>query len=197
MGFPSGPTSSLACATTHGAVCACDGAAANWMAVRAVVASSRNRSFVMMVSVSWKFLAAGLSTSSGDQRISVRPDCGGFQTRTCLYFRRREVRKRGCSLRIQAAVQIVVCIVPSVPLRLFEAGTKARLLSSRRRYFRYRSQVRGCLVPAVHAPAILPARGPATPPAVETHPALAWAEALRAEGFRAGFPAAAPTACRA
>jgi hypothetical protein len=65
------------------------------------------------------------------------------------------------------------------------------------RHLSCRSQVRGCLVPAVHAPAVLPACGPATPPAVETHPALSWAEALRAEGFQAGFPAAAPTACRA
>jgi hypothetical protein len=63
--------------------------------------------------------------------------------------------------------------------------------------FRRRSQVRACLVLAVHAPAILPACGPATPLAVATHQALSWAEALRAEGFQAGFPAAAPTACLA
>ena len=74
------------------------------MAVRAVVASSKSRSFVMMAFVPGKFLAAGLSTSSGDQRISVRPDCGGFQTGTRIYFRQREVRVRRCSLRIQTVI---------------------------------------------------------------------------------------------
>ena len=49
FGFPSGPSSSLACATTIGAVCACDAGAANCMAVRAVVASSTRRRCVMMV----------------------------------------------------------------------------------------------------------------------------------------------------
>jgi hypothetical protein len=49
LGLPSGPRSSLACATTIGAVCACDAGAANCMAVRAVVASSTRRSCVMMV----------------------------------------------------------------------------------------------------------------------------------------------------
>ena len=40
--------SSLACATTSGAVCACDAEVANCVAVKAVVASSRMRRFVMM-----------------------------------------------------------------------------------------------------------------------------------------------------
>jgi hypothetical protein len=39
----------LACATTIGVVCACDGVLPNCIAVRAVVASSNKRSFVMMV----------------------------------------------------------------------------------------------------------------------------------------------------
>ena len=49
LGFPSGPSSSLAWATTIGADCACDGAAASCMAVRAVVASRAIRSFVILV----------------------------------------------------------------------------------------------------------------------------------------------------
>ena len=49
FGFPSGPSSSLACAMTCGVVCACDGVLAKCIAVRAVVASSNKRSFVMMV----------------------------------------------------------------------------------------------------------------------------------------------------
>ena len=40
--------SSLACATTSGAVCACDAEVASCVAVKAVVASSRMRRFVMM-----------------------------------------------------------------------------------------------------------------------------------------------------
>ena len=47
LGFPSGPTSSLACATTMGADCACDGVVANCMAVKAVVASSASRKVIM------------------------------------------------------------------------------------------------------------------------------------------------------
>ncbi len=66
FGFPSGPSSSLACATTIGADCACDGAAANCMAVRAVVASSASRVFVMMIRVPremlCKFLARSVNT---------------------------------------------------------------------------------------------------------------------------------------
>ena len=58
LGFPSGPTSSLACATTSGAVCACDAETANCVTVRAVVASSTMRRFVMMFLVPGKFLAA-------------------------------------------------------------------------------------------------------------------------------------------
>jgi hypothetical protein len=50
LGFPSGPTSPC-CATTIGAVCACDAELANGIAVTAVVASSTRRSFVMMISI--------------------------------------------------------------------------------------------------------------------------------------------------
>jgi len=39
-----------------------------------------------------------------DQRISVRPDCGGLQRLACFYFRGRNVQVRGCSLRIQTVV---------------------------------------------------------------------------------------------
>jgi hypothetical protein len=49
LGFPSGPSSSCACAATSGAVCAWDGGTANGIAVKAVVASSTRRSFVMMI----------------------------------------------------------------------------------------------------------------------------------------------------
>jgi hypothetical protein len=99
LGFPSGPNSSLACATTSGpAVCACDGEVAKCIAVRAVVASSRRRSFVMMVWVLGKYSI----TRCGDQRISVRPDCGSLQTRTRIYFGIRKARIGPCSLRIQA-----------------------------------------------------------------------------------------------
>ena len=48
---PAGPTSPCACATTIDPVCACEGALANCIAVRAVVASSTIRRFVMMISV--------------------------------------------------------------------------------------------------------------------------------------------------
>ena len=110
LGFPSGPSSSLACATTIGVVCACDGVLPNCIAVRAVVASSNKRSFVMMVWIPGKKGLAtrvwqqGLSSSSGDQRTGVGPDCGGLQRRVCIYFRSREAPVRLCSLRIQGIV---------------------------------------------------------------------------------------------
>jgi hypothetical protein len=59
LGLPSGPSSSFgaACAITGGATCAGDGELANCIAVRAVVASSTRRSFVMMISVPGKAMA--------------------------------------------------------------------------------------------------------------------------------------------
>jgi hypothetical protein len=52
FGFPSGPSSSLAWATTIGAVCACDAVLANCIIVKAVEASStRRRCGVMMMEV--------------------------------------------------------------------------------------------------------------------------------------------------
>src|SRR5487761_2007738 len=68
LGLPSGPTSSLACAMTSGAVCACD----RCSAVRAVVASSKSRNLVMMVGVPGKYSAKrarqkGLATRSGNE----------------------------------------------------------------------------------------------------------------------------------
>ena len=38
----------MACAMTIGAVCACDSEVASWLAVKAVVASSKMRRFIMM-----------------------------------------------------------------------------------------------------------------------------------------------------
>jgi hypothetical protein len=82
LDFPSGPTSSLAWAITIGAVCAWDGRLPNCIAVRVVVASSTRRRFFMTMWVPGKILA----TRSGNQRISIRPDCGGLQRWTCFYF---------------------------------------------------------------------------------------------------------------
>ena len=145
----------------------------------------------------------GLSTNSGDQRTSVRPDCGILQTRTCIYFRHREFRIRLCSLRIQAIVQDrSFCIFP---VRLFAAprtgvrpGCRQVNISSQysSRYFPCRSRGRVCSVPAVHAPAIHPVCGLAIPLAAETHLGRAWAVAPPAEGFQVGFPAVAPRAGR-
>jgi hypothetical protein len=59
FGFPSGPSSSLACATTIGAVCACEAELANCITVKAEVASSTRRRFFMMVGVPGKVLWKG------------------------------------------------------------------------------------------------------------------------------------------
>jgi hypothetical protein len=60
LGLPSGPTSSLAWATTSGADCACDAAVANCITVSAVVASSTRRRFIMMSGVPGKVLSRGV-----------------------------------------------------------------------------------------------------------------------------------------
>jgi hypothetical protein len=54
-----------ACATTSGAVCACDAKVASCVTVRADVASSTMRSFVMMSWIPGKNLAARLAATSG------------------------------------------------------------------------------------------------------------------------------------
>src|SRR5205085_11739433 len=90
LGLPSGPSSSLACATTSDAVCACDAEIANCVTVRAVVASSTMRRFVMMFLIPGKDLGRnGIvlpSIRQVDQRLIIRPDCGGLQSETACYF---------------------------------------------------------------------------------------------------------------
>jgi hypothetical protein len=46
-----------------------------------------------------------LTTRFGDQRISVRPDCGGLRRRTCFYFWIYKARKQPRSLRIQGIIR--------------------------------------------------------------------------------------------
>ena len=100
LGFPSGPSSSL-CATTIGDDCACDGVViTSCMAVNAVVASN---AILEVCHVLW-VLRGSLKVVKGcknlsevityaiDQRTSVRPDCGGFQTGTRIYFSRDTMR---------------------------------------------------------------------------------------------------------
>jgi hypothetical protein len=93
LGLPSGPTSSLACATTIGASCACDGGAANCIVVRAVVANSTRRRLVMMVGVPGERLGNKGSCRRTfrhcNERLSIRPDCGGHKTQKHFIFQRR------------------------------------------------------------------------------------------------------------
>jgi hypothetical protein len=91
LGLPSGPTSPGACATTIDPVCACEGALANCITVRAVVVSSTIRSFVMMISVPENSSEVKGSLSRtlrrNDQQPAIGPDCGGCKTRRVIYFR--------------------------------------------------------------------------------------------------------------
>jgi len=191
LGFPSGPSSSLACATTIGAVCACAGGFTNCIAVRAVVASSTSRSFVMMVLVPGKYL----TTRCGDQRISVGPDCGGLQRRTRFYFVSEKALIRLCSLRIQAMVsnRSFTLSPAAVPVHLDSDPAPSPANHRDRR----RSRDRAYAVLAARAPVIRPADGPAIPPASVLHRDRASAAVPQAADFRAGFLAAAPTVVRA
>jgi hypothetical protein len=82
------------------------------------VASSKSRSFVMMVLGPRKILATRLGNKedSATRSVnelwrstkSVRLDCGVVQTRTCIYFRRHKVTMRPCSLRIQTIIIVVL-----------------------------------------------------------------------------------------
>jgi hypothetical protein len=200
FGFPS---SSLAWAMTCGAVCACDGGAINCVAVRAVVASSNRRRFVMMVWIPGKFLAGrlgrkawqvSLATRRGDQRIDVRPDCGGTQRRTCIYFSMRKAPIRSCSLRIQGMLSKRHFTLSPAAHPMHPDSDRAQ--NPLDRSFR-RSRARVCADLPVLAPAIPPACGPAIRRAVAARRAPAPAAAPRAEGRRAGFPAAARSDCPA
>ena len=97
FGLPLGPISSLAWATTIGALCACDTEPANCIAVRAVVASSMRRRFVIC-SESREVL------KSADQQPSVRPDCGAAQTLIRIYFSGHSTWMHQCSWRIQGTL---------------------------------------------------------------------------------------------
>jgi hypothetical protein len=83
FGFPSGPSSSLAWATTSGAVCACDAELASCITVNAVVASSTRRRFVIMLGSrrsSWQERNRWSRRSRRiDQRLIIRPHCGESQ----------------------------------------------------------------------------------------------------------------------
>ena len=197
LGFPSGPSSSLACATTSGAVCACDGAAASCSAVRAVVASSESSKFCHDGGVPGKILATRFGNMVCQQTLAINEQALG---RIVASFKPElafisGTAKSECALvhcAFRPSFQIVALHFPLAAIRCTLARSPLRS-----RYFRCRSRVRGCSVPAVRAPAIPPACGLATPLAVMAHRVPAWAVAPRAEGFRAGSPAAAPTAARA
>jgi hypothetical protein len=64
-----------------------------------VVASSMRRKWVI-----WSKSPKNLTTRFYNQRISVGPDCGGFEKLADFYFKTEEALIRLCSLRIQAVV---------------------------------------------------------------------------------------------
>ena len=183
LGFPSGPSSSLACATTIGAVCACDEGAANCIAVSAVVASSTRRRFVMMV-----WILGVMANKIGNQRISVGPDCGGLQWRAAFISTRTasEGAIIHCAFRRSIVNAMRVTSFPANPIHpdSHRAATE--------------SAVAGLgVVLAVLAPATPREFAPATPPAAAARRARASAAARQAADFPAGFPAAARSVVRA
>ena len=92
LGLPSGPTSSLAWATTSGADCACDVEVASCATVKAVVASSTMRRFVMMSLVPGKRPGSNgivfIGVLDASQRVIIRPDCGRLQMARWFLFHR-------------------------------------------------------------------------------------------------------------
>ena len=122
LGFPSGPSSSRACATTSGAVCACDGAAVSCSAVRAVVASSKSRSFVMMAGVPGKFLATRFVNKLCQQTLAINKQALG---RIVASFKREfgfisDNAKSGCAFvhcAFRRSFQIGVLHFPLAALR--------------------------------------------------------------------------------
>jgi hypothetical protein len=106
LGFPSGPSSSFACATTSGAPCACDGEQASCIAVRAVVASSTRRRFVMMILVSRKTLARSVVVQNlwgvGINSQPLGRIVAGYKRKTLLFRSRNELHAPR-SFRIQRA----------------------------------------------------------------------------------------------
>ena len=110
FGLPSGPSSSLACATTIGEVCACDALLANCITVKAEVASSTRRRFVMMIGVPGKVLWKGAcgklnwTTERFGDAINGQPlgrIVAGNLREFAFYFIPAMSYRWACSLRVQ------------------------------------------------------------------------------------------------
>jgi hypothetical protein len=125
--------------------------------------------------------------NNDDQQISVRPDCGGPQTRTSIYFRIRSVSACTCSSRIQTIVSDLLSHCPRRDIRWnwIEIGPGSGKSAIRRR-----SLAGAWVVPAVPAPAIPRECGPAVRPAAAARRAPAQAAAPPAADFPADPPAA-------
>jgi hypothetical protein len=186
LGLPSGPSSSLACATTIGASWAYDAGAANCIAVRAVVASSTRRRWVMLVGILEKILAAEQvcrTLRHGDERLIIGPDCGGRKNANPIYF----IGAMGCmrcrSLRIQTMVSNHGFTLSPAPCLVCPSRRQSRDWA--------------CADLAGLAPAIPRACGPATPRVQAVRRAPASGVVSRVAGFPADFPAAARMVFRA
>ncbi|MEH2504889.1 hypothetical protein V1290_003700 [Bradyrhizobium sp. AZCC 1578] len=114
------PSSSLACARTSGAVCACDAKLASCVTDRAVVASSTMRRFVMMSFGPRKRPgsngSAVLTYQLVDQQLIIRPDYGGLQiARSFLFHESKGLRGPSFIARSDGAFKVCfkVCIIRS------------------------------------------------------------------------------------
>jgi hypothetical protein len=177
-----------------GAVCACEGTLANCATVRAVVASSASRMFVMNLKSPEKFAATNKvlvdrSVGAGDQQITIRPHCGGVQTR-CRFILAPHVPE--CAFIHGAFRRYSLRVLTSCPTALNPVSRPAPNPADRR--YRRRSRDRACAAPLDHGPATHRACGPAVPAAAAAHQARVPAAEFRAADFPAALPAAARSA---
>ena len=159
------------------------GGHASCMAVNAVVASNAILRCVMCFGSCGEILKAkgreNLSevvTNAIDQQTSVRPDCGGFQTGTRIYFSRDTMRDARSFMTYSGAISNGNSI-DRVRCGMHVAS----------RCVRYPSAPAAWLAFAVRAPAIRPAFGRVIPPAVAARRARAPAEESRAGISRRAF----------
>jgi len=116
-----------------------------------------------------KNLAARLAGKSGfrrtfrrvDQRLIVRPDCGGLQNANAIYFDSITGCMRSCSLRIQTMLSNrTFTLSPVASLRRWY-GVLAACLKSRNCRHRFQAEARSDR--SVRGPAVRPASCPVTP----------------------------------
>jgi hypothetical protein len=129
-----------------------------------------------------------------DQRLIIRPDCGGRQNANAIYFDGIMGCMRNCSLRIQTMLSNrAFTLSPVASLRRWYGDSVASPTSPTNRNCRHRLQAKAWLGRLVRAPVVRPASCPAAPAVAAVRRAHASVAAPPAGDCPADPPAAVPS----